>query len=425
MGPYAVARGHLVGAVPAVAILAVVTSPQRAPGGFPVVGIIGGGQLARMCAGPAAELAVSLSVLAEASDASAAQVVPSAPVGSHADVDAVLAFAKHCDVVTFDHEHVPAHVLDALVTAGVPLHPSPSALRFAQDKLAMRERLTEIGVTCPRWRAARTEADVAAFAAEVGWPVVAKTPRGGYDGKGVRMAGSADELADWLALAGEQEGTDGPLAGGVLLEEKVDFVRELAVLIARSPSNQAAAWPVVETVQTDGICTEVLAPAPGLDRDLAAVVTEAGLRIAESLDVTGVFAVELFEVRDAATGGAAYVVNELAMRPHNSGHWSMDGAVTGQFEQHLRAVLDLPLGSPAPRAAYTVMANVLGGDYPELYPAYRHVMARDPELKVHLYGKGVRPGRKIGHVNLSGHDLADLRERAGHAADYLAGVITE
>jgi 5-(carboxyamino)imidazole ribonucleotide synthase len=263
--------------------------------------------------------------------------------------------------------------------------------------------------------------EVDAFAARVGWPIVAKTPRGGYDGKGVRVIGSADEVRDWL----DAVGTEGPLADGVLVEEKVDFVRELAVLIARSPSNQAAAWPVVETVQTDSICTEVLAPAPDLDPTLAAVATEAGLRIAEQLGVTGVFAVEMFEVRDARTGAPAYVVNELAMRPHNSGHWSMDGAVTGQFEQHLRAVLDLPLGAPTPREPHTVMANVLGGDYPELYPAYRHVMARDPGLKVHLYGKGVRPGRKIGHVNVSGTDLAELRERAQHAADYLAGVITE
>ena len=401
------------------------TSPQRAPGGFPVVGIVGGGQLARMCAGPAAELAITLSVLAEAPDAAAALVIPSAPVGDHTDVEAVLAFARHCDVVTFDHEHVPANVLDALVAAGIPLHPTPEALRFAQDKLAMRERLTEIGVACPAWASARTTADVDAFAARVGWPIVAKTPRGGYDGKGVRVIASAAEVDDWLALVAQQEGTDGLLSGGILVEEKVDFVRELAVLIARSPSNQAAAWPVVETVQTDSICTEVLAPAPDLDPTLAAVATEAGLRIAENLGVTGVFAVEMFEVRDPRTGVPAYVVNELAMRPHNSGHWSMDGAVTGQFEQHLRAVLDLPLGDPTPREPHTVMANVLGGDYPELYPAYRHIMARDPSLKVHLYGKGVRPGRKIGHVNISGTDLAQLRERASHAADYLAGVITE
>ena len=401
------------------------TTPQRAPGGFPVVGIIGGGQLARMCAAPAAELAITLSVLAEAPDAAAAQVVPSAPVGDNRDVEAVRAFARDCDVVTFDHEHVPAEVLAALEADGVVMHPTPAALVFAQDKIAMRHRLTEIDVACPAWAQARTAQDVEEFAAQVGWPLIAKTPRGGYDGKGVRLVSSPAELDDWLEQATRDAAEGGPLADGILLEEKVDFTRELAVLVARSPSDQAAAWPVVETVQTDGICTQVLAPAPDLDPHLAAVATEAGLRIAENLGVTGVFAVEMFEVRDPETGSPSYVVNELAMRPHNSGHWSMDGAVTGQFEQHLRAVLDLPLGAPGPREPYTVMANVLGGDYPELYPAYRHLMARDPALKVHLYGKDVRPGRKIGHVNVSGADLEDLRERAGHAADYLAGAVTE
>ena len=390
------------------------TTPRRAPGGFPVVGVIGGGQLARMCAGPAAELGITLSVLAEAEDASAALVVPSSPVGAHTDAEAVRRFAAACDVVTFDHEHVPPEVLAELVADGAVLHPHPEALRFAQDKLAMRERLTALGVPCPRWVRADTVADVAAFGDAVGWPVVAKTPRGGYDGKGVRVVGSAEELGDWLERA-HAAGT------GLLLEERVPFRRELAVLLARSPSGQAAAWPVVETVQTDGICTEVLAPAPGLDPVLAARATEAALRVAGALDVTGVLAVELFELAEEP----GVVVNELAMRPHNSGHWSMDGAVTGQFEQHLRAVLDLPLGSPRPRERWTVMANVLGGDYPELYPAYRHVMARDPAAKVHLYGKGVRPGRKIGHVNVSGDDLDDLRERAGHAADYLRGVVTQ
>jgi len=370
-----------------------------------------------MCAGPAAELGVTLSVLAEADDASAALVVPHAPVGDHTQAEAVHAFARHCDVVTFDHEHVPAHVLDLLVAEGVEVHPRPEALRFAQDKLAMRERLTELGVPCPRWVRATSAADVTAFGDDVGWPVVAKTPRGGYDGKGVKVVTDAAELADWL----ERAATEGT---GLLLEEQVPFRRELAVLLARSPSGQAAAWPVVETVQTDGICTEVLAPAPALDAGLAAAAVHAGLRVAGELDVTGVLAVELFEV-DGADGAPTFVVNELAMRPHNSGHWSMDGAVTGQFEQHLRAVLDLPLGSPRPHHRWTVMANVLGGEYPELYPAYRHVMARDPEAKVHVYGKGVRPGRKIGHVNVSGGDLADLRERARHAADYIQGAVTE
>jgi 5-(carboxyamino)imidazole ribonucleotide synthase len=403
--------------------LGIVSEPKRAPGGFPVVGVVGGGQLARMMQAPAVELGVQLSILAESEVASAALVVPSAPVGNHTDLDALREFARHCDVVTFDHEHVPQDVLEALEEEGVVTHPSRQALRFAQDKLAMRRRLTELGISCPRWVQARTEDEIVAFGREVGWPVVAKTPRGGYDGKGVALLGSPDEvgsIGDWLTRVGEP----GPLQDGLLVEERVDFVRELAVLVARSPSGQAAAWPVVETVQTDGICTDVVAPAPGLDRDLAATATEAALRIAGELGVTGVLAVEMFEVRDES-GRAAYRVNELAMRPHNSGHWSMDGAVTGQFEQHIRAVLDLPLGDPRPTARWTVMANVLGGDYEHLYPAYRHIMARDPGAKIHVYGKSVRPGRKIGHVNVTSFDLDDARERARHAADYLRGVITE
>ena len=389
------------------------STPLRSPGGFPVVGIIGGGQLARMCAGPAAELSVTLAVLAEAPDASAALVTPFAPVGDHTDVETVRDFARHCDVITFDHEHVPPPVIEALVADGVAVHPTPEALLHAQDKLVMRRALTEAGVPCPRWTQAATEEEVTTFAEAVGWPVVVKTPRGGYDGKGVMLADTVDDVRDWLSAAAERGET-------LLLEERVPFVRELSVLLARSPSGQAAAWPVVETVQTDGICTEVIAPAPDLEPEAARAATLVGLDIAAALEVTGVMAVELFELADGSV-----VVNELAMRPHNSGHWSMDGAVTGQFEQHLRAVLDLPLGSPRAREPWTVMGNVLGGEPTDLYPTYRHLMARDPELKVHLYGKGVRPGRKIGHVNVSGSDLADLRERARHAADYIQGVIDE
>lgn len=389
----------------------------RHPGGFPVVGIIGGGQLARMCQPPAVGLSLTLAVLAESNTASAALVVPAAPVGAHDDLEAVRAFARECDVVTFDHEHVPAEVLAALEADGVELHPKPSALLYAQDKLEMRQRLGAIGVQCPQWARVDSVADLEAFGAEVGFPLVLKTPRGGYDGKGVRVIDLAADAQDWF------ERTDGT---GLLAEEAVDFTRELAVLVARSPSGQAAAWPVVETVQTDGICTEVIAPAPDLDDRLAATVTEAALRIAGELDVTGVMAVELFEV--AGESGPSYVVNELAMRPHNSGHWSIDGAVTSQFEQHLRAVLDLPLGDPRARDRWTVMGNVLGGDLPEhaeLYSTYRHLLARDPGLKMHLYGKEVRPGRKIGHVTVCGDDLDDLRVRADHAAGYLQGTITE
>ena len=385
-----------------------------------MVGVVGGGQLARMMQGPAIELGVQLSVLAEDEVASAALVIPSSPVGRHTELDHVLDFARSCDVVTFDHEHVPQHVLQALESEGIVMRPSRSALRFAQDKLAMRERLSELGIACPRWAVAREAAHVERFGEEVGWPVIVKTPRGGYDGKGVIVASSTADAQRWLAHVGEP----GPMSDGLLLEERVEFTRELAALVARSPSGQAAAWMVVETVQTRGICTEVLAPAPDLDPGLGSTATEAALRIAGELEVTGVLAVELFEVPGPA-GRPGYVVNELAMRPHNSGHWSMDGAVTGQFEQHLRAVLDLPLGDPRPRARWTAMANVLGGDYPDLYSAYRHVMARDPSAKVHMYGKGVRPGRKLGHVNVSGTDLADARERARHAADYLQGAITQ
>ena len=384
---------------------------RRAPGGFPVVGIIGGGQLARMCAAPAAELALTLSVFAESDDAAAALVVPHAPVGDYRDAEQVREWARGCDVVTFDHEHVPAGVLAALEADGVALHPRPSALRFAQDKLAMRQRLSDLDVPCPAWAPVSTSDELSAFGEQHGWPLVLKTPTGGYDGKGVMLVRTPDDADAWFAQA-----DSAPL----LAEEAVAFEREIAVMIARSPSGQVAVWPVVETVQVDGVCTEVLAPAPDLNDDAAERITSAAITIARELDVTGVMAVELFDV-----GGGEFVVNELAMRPHNSGHWSMDGSVTGQFEQHLRAVLDLPLGDTRARAPWTVMGNVLGGEYEELYPTYKHLMARDPGLKIHLYGKGVRPGRKIGHVNVFGDDLVGLRARARHACDYLQGTVTE
>lgn len=388
-----------------------------AEGGFPVVGIVGAGQLARMCQPPAVALSVTLSVLAGSEAESAALVVPDALVGSPDDLDAVRRLAARSDVVTFDHEHVPGDVLAALAADGVRLHPTPEALRFAQDKVAMRRRLSELGFPCPRWTVARTAEDVGAFGAEVGWPVIAKTPRGGYDGKGVRRVGDPDELADWLAAVGDP----GPLVDGVLLEEAVSFSREVAALVARNPSGDAKAWPLVETVQDDGICTEVVAPAPGVDQGAADAATDMAVRIAEALEVTGVLAVELFEVTDEQ-GRPTFLVNELAMRPHNSGHWTIDGSVTSQFEQHLRAVVDLPLGSTEVRSPWTVMVNVLGGSRQALYPGLHRVLAEDPALRVHLYGKQVRPGRKIGHVTVCGDDLDDVRERARRAADHLRGV---
>ncbi|MFF8766358.1 5-(carboxyamino)imidazole ribonucleotide synthase [Nocardiopsis dassonvillei] len=374
----------------------------------PRVGMVGGGQLSRMTHQAGIALGVDFSVLASSPTDSAALVCGDVSLGDDRGLDDVLAFAKAHDVVTFDHEHVPEPVLRAVEEAGGLLRPGRDALRFAQDKLRMRTRMAELGAPSPRWRAVTTLEHVTAFAGETGWPVVLKAARGGYDGKGVWVVGGADEARGVVDRAAAEEV---PL----LVEEKVDFSRELAVQVARSPHGQVAVYPVVETVQRGGICHEVIAPAPDLSEDKATHAQQLAIEIAQALDVTGVLAVELFETADGV------VVNELAMRPHNSGHWSIEGARTSQFEQHLRAVLNLPLGSPRTNAPYTVMANLLGGEDPEVYRRYLHVMAKDPEVKVHFYGKDVRPGRKIGHVTVMGEDYRDLLARARDAAAYLRG----
>ncbi|MDK0519861.1 5-(carboxyamino)imidazole ribonucleotide synthase [Streptomyces sp. ML-6] len=377
---------------------------------FPVVGMVGGGQLARMTHEAGIPLGIKFKLLSDTPQDSAAQVVSEVVVGDYRDLDTLRAFAQGCDVITFDHEHVPTEHLRALEADGIPVRPGPAALVHAQDKGVMRAKLDEIGAPCPRHRIVADPADVAAFAEETGgFPVVLKTVRGGYDGKGVWVVRSEADAAE-------------PFRAGVavLAEEKVDFVRELAANIVRSPHGQAVAYPVVESIQVDGVCDTVIAPAPELDERLAGEAQQLALRIAAELGVVGHLAVELFETRDGRI-----LVNELAMRPHNSGHWTQDGAITSQFANHVRAVLDLPLGDPRPRATWTVMSNVLGGDYPDMYQAYLHCMARDPQLKIHMYGKDVKPGRKVGHVNTYGDDLADVRERARHAADYLRGTITE
>ncbi|MFG1850499.1 5-(carboxyamino)imidazole ribonucleotide synthase [Actinomadura geliboluensis] len=373
---------------------------------MPVVGMAGGGQLARMTQQAAIALGVSLRVLAGAPDESAAKAVSDVRVGDDRSRDDLLAFAKGCDVVTFDHEHVPGPHIRELEESGVPCRPGAAALAHAQDKLVMRERLSGLGVPCPAYApvpASEPAAFLAEFGREHGRPLVLKATRGGYDGKGVWIVDEPSGEVERLLA----EGVD------LMVEQHVPFRRELAALVARSPYGQGAAYPIVETVQEGGICTEVIAPAPGLSDDLAAEAQSLALRVAEELGVVGLLAVELFET------DAGLLVNELAMRPHNSGHWTIEGSRTSQFEQHLRAVLDLPLGSTEPTAPYTVMANVLGGDDPDVYSRYIHVMAHDPAVKVHMYGKESRPGRKIGHVTALGTDLDDVRERARHAADYL------
>jgi 5-(carboxyamino)imidazole ribonucleotide synthase len=376
------------------------------------IGIVGGGQLARMSAAPATALGINLRVLAASASDPAAQVIHDVAIGEHDDITALRAFASGCDVVTFDHEHVPPSHLEQLEAMGVAVRPGPAALFHAQDKIHMRQALSDIGVPGPRWRVVTAEADVAEFGEVVGWPLILKTSRGGYDGRGVW---SVDSIADAIVVLAT------PLAPGAqwLAEEQVAFVQELSAQVARSPHGQAVAYPVVRTVQRDGICAEVVAPAPGLPAARAVEAQELALRIAGALGVTGMLAVEMFD------DGSRLYVNELAMRPHNSGHWTIEGAVTSQFENHLRAVLDLPLGSPTPVAPFAVMVNILGGDVGDLQSAYRHVLARDPGIKVHLYGKEVRPGRKVGHVTVIGSDYEELLERGRHAADYFAGVIDE
>jgi 5-(carboxyamino)imidazole ribonucleotide synthase len=378
----------------------------------PRVGVIGGGQLARMMQPAAINLGIHLRVLSASPTDSAAQVIPDTVVGSHEDWAALKAFALECDVITFDHEHVPTQFLEDLQKLGVAVRPGPHALRFAQDKIEMRKVLTDAGIPCPAWKEITSQVELAEFGEIVSWPLVIKTARGGYDGKGVWVV---KNLAEGTALV-----TQIQAAGNrILAEELVPFTRELAAQVARSPHGQCVAYPVVQSTQTDGICHEVIAPCPNLDVERAAGAQAMAIKIADLLDVHGMLAVELFDT------GTQILVNELAMRPHNSGHWSMDGAVTSQFENHLRAVLDWPLGSPAPTGPNTVMVNLLGKDIGDLHGAFRHVMARDPGIKVHLYGKEVRPGRKIGHVNATGDNIEALLQRAWHAANYLTGVIDE
>ncbi|MCW2643233.1 MAG: phosphoribosylaminoimidazole carboxylase, ATPase subunit [Dactylosporangium sp.] len=367
--------------------------------GLPVVGMVGGGQLARMTHQAAISLGQSLRVLASSPDDGAALVTPNVVVGHHTDLAALRAFAKGCDVVTFDHEHVPGEHIRALAAEGVTVLPGADALRYAQDKRAMRERLSELGLPVPRWRAVSSPEDIADFAADTGWPVVAKAVRGGYDGRGVWVLGPDDPVPD----------------AELIVEEKVPLRRELAAVVARSPFGQVAAYPVVETVQRDGICVEVLAPAPDLSEELACAAERLAIELANALDVVGILAVELFETADGL------VVNELAMRPHNSGHWTIEGARTSQFEQHLRAVLDYPLGDTSLAAPAVVMANVLGGAEGGMSIDERlhHLFAAEPGARVHLYGKQVRPGRKIGHVTVLGDDMDDVRARAARAARWL------
>ncbi|MFM2185289.1 MAG: hypothetical protein RIS55_937 [Actinomycetota bacterium] len=372
------------------------------------VGVIGGGQLARMMTPPAINLGIELKVLAEAENSSA--VMATTMVGDYTQFEVVAEFAKTVDVITFDHEHVPLEVLRRLEEAGVSVQPPSRALAFAQNKLEMRARLSALGLPMPIWAAISSAAELQEFLNDNGGVCILKTPIGGYDGKGVRVIKAVEDAADWLEPA-----MLGSVGGSLLAEEKVNFSRELAQLSARTPSGELATWPLVQTVQANGVCSEVMSPAPGADQDILERAAEIARGVAEGLGVTGVLAVELFE-----TPNGRLLINELAMRPHNSGHFSIEGSTTSQFEQHLRAVLDLPLGSTAPTQSHSVMVNLLGvDDKHDFVSSYEQVLAQHPSANVHTYGKAPRAGRKMGHVTVVGQDSADVLAEARATAQAL------
>ena len=369
---------------------------------FPTLGVIGAGQLARMMAAPAAELGIKMLLYASDSQDSAAQIVEH-HVGLPSEREKVLAFAQQCDVVTFEHELVPQSVIKALEQSGVKVYPRSDTFIFSQNKIEMRKKMQELNLPNPNWESFDGGSTSLSF------PLIAKTITGGYDGKGVFVINSEDELHQLHASIGST----------LLLEEKLDFDEELAIMVARSPHGQASTWTITSTLQQDGICTTTITPAPELLPSLAEEASHIALKIAEGVNLVGVMAVELFRV------GTKLYINELAMRPHNSGHWTIEGSITSQFEQHIRAVLDLPLGSTDLRAPWIVMGNILGGEKEDMYRPYLHLMARTPGLKFHHYRKEVRPGRKIGHVTMAGENLLELRQEVEHARLYMAGESDE
>jgi 5-(carboxyamino)imidazole ribonucleotide synthase len=366
---------------------------------FPRVGVIGAGQLARMMVAPATALGIDLHLFAASPQDSGAQLTHHV-VGDYNDLEALKKFAASCDVITFEHELVPLSVIKGLEAAGIRVYPPASAFIYSQDKAQMREKLS--AYPSPEWKVVTSTKEIERY------PLIAKAISGGYDGRGVWKINSQDELAEVLRTNPK-----------LLIEELISFDSEIAVMVARSPHGQATSWSPTETVQEDGICTLTISPAQCITPELAERAQKLALDIAQEVGVVGVMAVEMF------VKGEKIFINELAMRPHNSGHWTIDGARTSQFEQHLRAILDLPLGDPAMTAEYSVMGNILGGEKTDMYRPYLHLMARNPELKFHQYKKEVRPGRKIGHVTAVGSDLLQLTTDVQHARDYMSGAIDE
>ena len=368
------------------------------------VGMVGAGQLARMTQRAAIDLGVHLTVLATRDDEPAVVAGAAHRIGGADDPAALRRLAELVDVVTLDHELVDAATLAAIEANGVPVRPSARALRVAQDKLVARETFAALGLPGPDHVVAGDEAGVEELAATHGWPLVAKSRTGGYDGRGVEVVADRAALDAVLARGGEW-----------IVEQRVPIAREVAALVARRPGGETVVYPLVETVQRDGICHELIMPAR-VDAAVAERAVDIARRIAEGIDAVGILAVEQFVTPDGEV-----LVNEIAVRPHNSGHATIEGCATSQFTNHLRAVLDWPLGTTDLQAGVAVTVNVLGVDGSD-------VAARVPEAlavegaRVHLYGKESRPGRKIGHVTVLGEDAEAALAAARRAAAVLLGT---
>jgi 5-(carboxyamino)imidazole ribonucleotide synthase len=361
------------------------------------VGILGGGQLARMLALSGAPLGLRFLVMDTAADACAGQFAPMV-VGDYRDEAALGEFASRIDVATFDFENVPAESARWLAER-VPVFPSPRALATAQDRLAEKTLFRKLDIPVPEFAAVTSRADLDAAIGAIGTPCILKTRRLGYDGKGqFRIKVPADAVAAWDALGAQAQTV------GLILEAFVPFQRELSVVSVRARDGEFRAWPLTENWHVDGVLSASLAPA-SVDAALAATAIEHARKLADALDYVGVFALELF-CRDGVL-----LANELAPRVHNSGHWTIEGSETSQFQNHLRAVLGLPLGEPR-MLGHACMLNWIG-EMPDAT-----AVLREPAGHWHDYGKAPRAGRKVGHATLRCDDalaLAEALARVGTA----------
>lgn len=372
-----------------------------------LIGVLGGGQLARMTAEAASALGVELAVMEKEPGSPAARVAAREVVGSWLDFEALASLAEGALAVTLENEFVDVAALEWLEANGVPVFPTSHTLALIQDKYEQKRFMHDAGAPVVDFAPVTSVADVERAGAEWGWPLALKGRRDSYDGYGNATVRDSGDIATAFARLGHPE-------RGLYVERWAPFTRELAVMVARGRDGEVAVYPVVETVQRDHICHIVRAPAPG-----AAAVIERAASIArravEAIDGVGVFGVELFELPD---GGILF--NEIAPRPHNSGHYTIEGCVTSQFENHVRAVLGLPLGSTAMTTPAAVMVNTLGV---HSGPAVAWGMARAlaiPGAHVHVYGKlASRAGRKMGHVTALGASIADAEATARAAADAL------